>query len=273
VLGHGGNVLADQIVGASADDAGIEIMRGAERIVAVGRPSAEGPGAEAGLAGWHSGMQMPYAGWSTGVAPGCVVRSVGGPLPPHSERLDAGWVGGAELARGVSTVTTTFSEAPSTVVVVLDDPAAFGDAVGARQLLLGLDGADRALDAAGQERPPVLLSAENRSVLAYDIVPETGRSVVVTIASELGWSLVGVMGSAQLDAAGAIALISARGLDTAVRTFASAGGSAGETSRLQWLGPNRTQEQRLNARALASGRPRAGAQRPKASARAKRGGR
>ena len=40
-------------------------------------------------------------------------------LTLHRERLDAGWVSGAELARGVSTVATTFSEAPRTVVIVL----------------------------------------------------------------------------------------------------------------------------------------------------------
>ena len=96
---------------------------------------------------------------------------------------------------------------------------------------------------------------ENRSVLAYDIVAVGDRPVVVTIASELGWSLVGVMGSAQIDAAGAIALISARGLDAAVRPFATTSAAAGQTSRIEWLGPTRNQQQRLHAKALASGRP------------------
>ena len=43
------------------------------------------------------------------------------------ERLDAGWVSGAELARGTSTLSTTFAGTPRTVVVVLDDPASAGD--------------------------------------------------------------------------------------------------------------------------------------------------
>jgi len=260
VLTHGGNVLADRIVGARrADDrqdaTSIEIASGAERIVAVGQAAAEGSDVDAGLVGWHAGMQMPYAGWSTAVAPGCVVHSAGALLRSHRERLDAGWVSGAELARGVCTVTTTFADAPTTVVIVLDDPAAFGDPAGGRQLLLGLDGADRAQDGGGQPRPPVLLTMENRSVLAYDIVAVGDRPVVVTIASELGWSLVGVMGSAQIDAAGAIALISARGLDAAVRPFATTSAAAGQTSRIEWLGPTRNQQQRLHAKALASGRP------------------
>jgi hypothetical protein len=268
VLGHGGAVLADRVVGtgrdaAGRDDVSIEIARGAERLVAVGQGTAEGEGPAAGLLGWHAGMQLPYAGWSAAVAPGCVVRSSGEPLSLHRERLDAGWVSGAELARGVSTVTTTFADAPTTVVIVLDDPAAFGDVAGGRQLLLGLDGADRARDAAGRERPPVLLMMENRSVLAYDIVPERKLPVVVTIASELGWSLVGVMGSAELSAAGAIALISARGLDAAMRPFATSSPTATVVSRLEWLGPIRTQAERREAKALASGRPEPPAKRPR----------
>jgi large repetitive protein len=250
VLGHGGVVAADRNIG---DGGTIEIAQGAERIVAVGQGSQTD--AHAGLVGWHSGMQMAYAGWSTGIAPGCVVRSAGEPLRLHRERVDAGWVTGAELARGVSTVTTTFSTAPSTVVVVLDDPAAFGDSVDGRTLLLGLDGAHRALDAARRERPPVLLVAENRSILAYDVVPDGDRPVVVTIASQAGWSLVGVMGSSQIDATGAIALVSARGLDSAIHPFASATAGAGDLSRLSWIGPTRTPEERRIAQMRASARP------------------
>jgi hypothetical protein len=250
ILGHGGVVAADQNL---ADGGTIEIAQGAERIVAIGQGAQTD--AHAGLVGWHSGMQLAYAGWSTGIAPGCVVRSAGEPLRLHRERFDAGWVTGAELARGVSTVTTTFSTAPSTVVVVLDDPAAFGDSVDGRTLLLGLDGAHRALDAAGRERPPMLLVAENRSVLAYDVVPDGNRPVVVTIASQAGWSLVGVMGSSQIDATGAIALVSARGLDSAIHPFASATANAGDLSRLVWMGPTRSPEERRIAKMRASRRP------------------
>ena len=259
VLAHGGRVLADRLVGAGLSHAGqddsiVEVVRGTERIVAIGQGDTRSAAFDAGLTGWHAGMQMAYVGWSTAIAPGCVVRSSGEPIRLHRERVEAGWVTGAELARGVSTVTTTFAEAPTTVVIVLDDPAAFGDEVGGRQLLLGLDGANRARDAAGAERPPVLLVMENRSVLAYDVVPERNKPVVVTIASELGWSLVGVMGSSSLDAAGAIAFISARGLDAAQRPFATASATPGQ-SRLEWRGPIRTHDERRQARALASGRP------------------
>ncbi|WP_374566692.1 DUF6603 domain-containing protein [Ideonella sp.] len=258
VLSHGGNLMADRLVGGDKPNpASLEIAQGAERIVAVAQGAGMGQGdlnaAPAGLAGWHAGLQMPYVGWSAAIGPGCVMQSQGPSLKLHRERRDGGWVNGAELARGVSTVTTTFSEAPNVVVVVLDDPAAFGNEVGGRQLLLGLDGAERLRDAAGRERAPQLLAMENRSVLAYEIVPQGDRPVVVTIASDEGWSLVGVMGSAQLDAKGAIALISARGLDAVLQPFAQ-GTAGGPASQLQWQGPTRTDGQRKLAQAKAMGR-------------------
>ncbi|MGE5100244.1 MAG: DUF6603 domain-containing protein [Deltaproteobacteria bacterium] len=250
ILGHGGRVMTDSVV---SNGGTVDIAQGAERIVAVGQGTAD-VDIDTGLAGWHSGMQLPYAGWSTAVGPGCVVRSAGNRLRRHPERLDAGWVACSELAADVSTVTTTFTDAPTTVVIVLDDPAAFGNTVDGRQLLLGLDGASRVRDAGGREQPPVLLTMENRSVLAYDIIPAGDRPVVVTIASEQGWSLVGVMGSSRITAAGAIALISARGLDTAVRPLAARSSTSAVPSRLTWLGPTRTPAERAKAKQLASGR-------------------
>jgi hypothetical protein len=252
LFGHGGNILADQILGANTPS--LEVVQGTERILAISLGEQTGSVSDAGLLGWHAGAQMPYVGWSTGIGPGCVVHSSGEQLRLHDERLEAGWVSGAELARGVSTVTTTFSDAPKTVVIILDDPAAFGNIMSGRQLLLGLDGADRAQDAAGAERAPVLLVTENRSVLAYDILPDGIKPVVVTIASEEGWSVVGVMGSASLNATGAISAISSRGLDAALRPLATSSRKQ-EVSRLAWLGSTRTTEQRLRAKALAMGRP------------------
>jgi hypothetical protein len=258
LLSHGGKPLADTMLGPALERGEIEIPRGTERIVAIGQGvvSRDGApsGARIGLAGWHAGMQLPYAGFSTALAPGCVVHAVGDRLELHGERLEAGWVGGAELARGISTVTTTFATTPRTVLIALDDPAAAGNPVAARQLLLGLDGAVRARDAAGNERAPVLLAMDNRSVLAYDVVPDGDRPVVVTIASEAGWSLVGVMASAELDATGAVALLSSRGLDAAMQPFAVASPVEGAaTSRLAWVAPIRSGEERATAKARAQG--------------------
>jgi hypothetical protein len=200
----------------------------------------------------------------------------------HRERVEAGWVSGAELAAGVTTVATTFTDAPRCVLIVLDDPAVTGADIEGRRLLMGLDGAERATDAAGSERPPVLLSLDNRSVLAYEIVPESDdagrpRRVVVSIASQQGWSLVGVMGSEALDARAAVAIVAARGLDGALlplvpRDPAAASAGSVMASRLLWLGPSRGKAERQAARALARGvaqpvAPRALARSPFAAAR------
>jgi hypothetical protein len=264
LLGHGGKRLADRLVGPGAAAERIDVVQGTQRIVAIGQGSAASLASTRiavvapGLHGWHAGAQMPYAGNGVAIGPGVVVHASGEPLVLHHERRDAGWVSGAELARGVSTVTTTFAEPVRCVVIALDDPAAFGDAVDGRQLLLGLDGAGRAQDANGAERAPVLLTMDNRSVLAYDIVPEapdangTRAPVVVTIASQRGWALVGVMGSVDLDAASAIALIASQGLDAALQPLAVANpASASPASVLAWIGPVRTVEERALAKARA----------------------
>ena len=259
VLAPGGGVLRDEVLDGSATGPAsrraknsVSVDRGAERIVATGLGQRSSTPLAAGLDGWHGGMQMPYVGWSTAIGPGCTVRTLGEPITQHRERRDAGWIEGAELTRGVSTVTTRFADPISTVVIVIDDPAAFGDPVSGRQLLLGLDGAVRATDGGDVDRPPVVLAMENRSVLAYEVVQTGSGPVSVTIASELGWSLAGVMGTSALTAEGAIALISARGLDVAIRP--SAVGSDG-VARLSWKGTTRTARDRKLATELASRRP------------------
>ena len=263
LLGAGGQRLADQRVGPQESSASLSLPRGTERIVAIGLGGEDASAAQrqdtanAGLTGWHAGQQLPYIGWSTAVGAGCIVQSTLDELALHRERVDAGWIAAAELARGVTTVSTTFADAPRTVLIVLDDPTITGDDIAGRQLLLGLDGATRALDNAGADREPVLLAMDNRSVLAYDIVPAANAAnqpVVVTIASEAGWSLVGVLGSASLDAAAAVSLVAARGLDAALLPLAARGSAVAPVSQLTWSGPVRTIAQRRTAQARASGR-------------------
>jgi large repetitive protein len=253
LLGHGGKRLADRAVGPGTNAERIEIVRGTRRIVAIAQGSAT---PAAGLAGWHAGLALAYAGHGSAIGPGCVVHAVGDALALHRERQDAGWVQGAELARGESTVTTTFAVAARCVLIALDDPAAAGDPLAARQLLLGLDGATRAIDVLGFERAPVLLAMDNRSVLAYDVVPEADgtRAVVVTIASQADWSLVGVMASATLDATAAVALLATRGFDAALAPLA--GASAGADAPpcvLAWDGAARSDDERAAAHARARG--------------------
>ena len=289
LLGAGGVLLADRIAGPGAASEKVEVMRGTERIVAIGQGAAPVPrsankalaaratraaaavraaaDATAALVGWHAGAQMPYAGSGVAVGPGVVVHASGESLALHRERRAAGWVSGAELAQGVSTVATTFTAPVRTVLIALDDPGATGTPVTDRQLLLGLDGATRALDASGAESAPVLLTEDNRSLLAYDVVTDPSdanrirKPVVVTVASRRDWSLVGVMGSALLDAAGAIALVAARGLDAVLDPLAPPppAGSVAPASVLVWEGPVRTDAQRAIAQARASARSAPGA--------------
>ncbi len=231
-IANGGDVIADLDLGAQDAEPVWTVPPGTERIAVV----ALGNGAEqeSGLAGWQAATQLPYVGWSTGVGARCTVRSLGEPIAQHRERGDAGWVSGAELARGLSTVSTRFSQAVTTVLVVLDDPEALGGDVDGRRLVLGLDGATRAVDAAGNERLPVVLVAENRSVLAYDVVPTAeGSPVIVTVATEQGWSLAGVLGASGISAESAIASIAARGLDACLRPLVPGRGGG---ARLVWLG-------------------------------------
>jgi hypothetical protein len=244
VVAHGGRVLADRVIGISdrAETATLALPPGTERVIAIGIGAVAEFGA--GLDGWHAGSNLPYFGWSSAVGRGCTVRSRGEPIFDHRERLEAGWVTGAELARGLSTVTTRFRPDVRTVLVAVDDPTAFGGDIAGRGLVLGLDGATRVTDGSGRERPPVLLTSENRSVLAYDVEPLGDPIPVrVTIATEQGWSLVGVMGSADLGAEAAIALVSSRGLDAALRPLAQ--GTTG-TSRLEWLGERRARGSRTS---------------------------
>ena len=240
-VADGGRVLDDQRV----TDAW-PIAQGTERLVVIGlgSPDDQRPLSSAGLAGWHATMQLPYVGWSTAVGSGCTVQSRGEPIRPHRQRAGAGWVAGAELARGISTVTTRFAAPITTVVIVIDDPNAFGDSGAGRDLILLLAGAERATDASGTPLPPVVLTSEQRNVVAYDLVPERGNErvpVSVTVSSEEGWSLAGVLGADGLRAEAAIAIVTARGLDAAVDPVAS--GGRGFT-RLEWLGPTAPEKRR-----------------------------
>jgi len=233
-IADGGRVVDDRLV----DDVWT-VGQGIERlaVIGLGTPDESRPVSSAGLWGWHAGLQLPYVGWSTAVGSGCTVHSRGQGIAAHDQRAGAGWVSGAELARGVSTVTTRFAQPVASVVVVLDDPNAFGGNHDGRDLVLGLSGGARATDAAGALRPPVVLTAEQRNVVAYDIVPELGddrQPVTVTVASEEGFAVAGVLGAEDLTAESAIAVISARGLDAATAPVA-VGGSG--ITRLEWRGP------------------------------------
>jgi hypothetical protein len=115
--------------------------------------------------------------------------------------------------------------------VILDQPA--GSEAG-QGLGMTLAGAERMTAADGAPVPPSVITGAVRSVVVYPIVPgdpASGASpVTVTVASEDGWHLVGVL--AGPDVATVVATVAARGVDDAVRPMTSGTGAV----RLTWNG-------------------------------------
>ena len=230
-LAHGGAVLADATTDPAADPATVALVQGTERLaVAVaGVDRADAPG----LLGWHAGTELAYLGWGTALAAGATVRAEGTGVRSNRQRRTAGWVRGAELVAGTAIVTTRFNVAVRVVVVALDDPL---DTGAGRGLSLGLDGATVRTAADGNPAPPRSVVRANRTVLIYDVVPDDGAlAVTVSVASQDGWHLAGVLGS-RGSAADAADLLAARGLDTAARApLPGTGGACG----LAWSDPSR----------------------------------
>ena len=186
---HGGDVLLD--VPGTAN--GTLVPIGTERVAVLAL--GDKAGVADGLFGWHSGQELAYVGWSSAIAPGAVVRAEGATVRSTRQRFRAGWLHGADLVTGSTIVVTRFTQPIQTVAIFIDDPIG-SDA--ARGLSLALDGADRAI---GQDRlpiPPTVVVAGNRSALIYAIRPQltpagVASAVTVSVASQNGWHLVGVM--------------------------------------------------------------------------------
>jgi large repetitive protein len=264
-FGIGGGLIADEPLSPSASRSGsaaFTLPPGAATMVAVGLGDqrAQAAAAGAGLLGWHAGQSLPYVGHGHAVGAGCTLRSDTEALALHAERRDAGWVRAAELAAGTTTLVTRFAAPLTTLVIAVDDPAAGGAMLDGRQLLMGLDGAERALGRDGEPLAPQVLVQGNRSIVAYALVPiadEKGRPErpSVTIASEPGWSVVAVAGHAALSPEDALARIAAHGLEAALTPLVArgSGAAAAAVSRLQWIGPRRSDQARRAAQAAAVG--------------------
>jgi hypothetical protein len=225
-LGHGGHVLADEMHPQQ-----VTVVKGAERIVVVGLGDREGDSTGDRLAGWHSGQQLALVGWNVALGARCSLLTEGTTTRARRQRTGAGWTRGAELVRGTTTVTTRFVDRPGAVAVILDQPV--GSEAG-QGLAMTLAGAERMTAADGAPVPPSVITGAVRSVVVYPIVPgdpASGASpVTVTVASEDGWHLVGVL--AGPDVATVVATVAARGVDDAVRPMTSGTGAV----RLTWNG-------------------------------------
>jgi hypothetical protein len=225
-LAHGGEVLADAILvpGASRSP-GFTPPLGTER-VAVAIAGATNPDAS-GLSGWIASSALAYVGWATAVAAGAVVRVENARVRRTRHRRTAGWVRGAELVAGTSLAITRFVEPITVAVIALDDPGA--DA--ARNLSLSLAGATRIPQADGSPAPPRAVVRANRTFLIYDLKPDGKGAVTITVASDEGWHLAGVMGGA-ITADIVAKWVTDRGVDAVVRpALPGTGGSR----TLQWI--------------------------------------
>ncbi len=211
---------------------GLVVPTGTERVavLAVGIPAPASPG----LLGWHSGQELPYIGWASALGAGAVVRAEGATIGRTRQRFRAGWIHAAELVAGTAIVSTRFREAVTAVAIVLDDPI---DSEAARGLSLTLEGANRASNPNGSSVAPAIVAIGNRSVLVYDIVPDpaTPRSaagaVTVSVLSQDGWHLAGVLGSAEGSAL-IVERVVANGLDAVLQPLVQ---SAGGTVQLVWI--------------------------------------
>jgi hypothetical protein len=231
ILSHAGEVLLD----APGSPQGVEAPVGAERIavLALGDAAATADG----LFGWHSGQQVAYLGWSSAAGPGVVMRSEGASIRNTRQRFRAGWIAAADLVTGATLIVTRFAGPVHTIAILIDDPIG-SDA--ARGLSLGLEGADRATDAAGAPLAPTVAVAGNRSVLIYPIVPpppaittnlQPPRPVIVSIASQNNWHIAGVMGGNE-SVESVAARVAQKGPDGLLQPIVPASGGS---VTFQWL--------------------------------------
>ncbi len=214
VLAHGGTVLADE---ARPDQ--VTIPPGSERIAVLALGDREAEMGNGLLSGWHAGQLLASVGWNAALGSRCLVAAEGVTVAAQRQRREAGWVKGAELVRGTTTVTTRFAERPRAVAVVLDQPP--GTEAG-QGLAMTLGGATRMTGPDGQPLAPTVVASGIRSAVVYTIEPGDGP-VTVTVASEAGWHLAGVVGGP--DAVAVADTLADRGLDAAVRPIAAGEGS------------------------------------------------
>jgi hypothetical protein len=196
----------------------VTIPPGSERIAVLALGDREADCYGDLLSGWHAGQLLAAVGWNAALGSRCLVSAEGVTVAPGRQRREAGWVRGAELVRGTTTVATRFLDRPRAVAVVLDQP--IGTEAG-QGLAMTLDGAERMTGPDGNPLPPTVVASGTRSAVIYTIEPGEG-AVTVTVASEAGWHLVGVVGA--LTSAAIADTLAERGLDAAVCLLAAGGG-------------------------------------------------
>ncbi|HEV7574746.1 MAG TPA: DUF6603 domain-containing protein, partial [Caldimonas sp.] len=228
VLRHGGEAMLDRELG----DAGgtFAVPLGAERIALAVGVAAERQ--RPGLSGWHAGSMLPMLGHGSALAAQSVLHVEGRARSVRQRGLqrESGWLRAAALVEGTALVSTRFAAPVTLVIVALDDPA--GTSAG-RGLSLALEGAERETGADGVPVAPTVVVRGQRVMLLYPIVAAGQDGVTVSVASEDGWHLVGVMAAVPgADVEALASELAQTSLDLLVRG-AVAPGTAQAT--LEWL--------------------------------------
>ena len=189
MLGAGGDILSD----LTATRGRAPIPQGTERIAVWAAP-ADPALAISGLSGWQDSQSLAYMGWSTCLCRGGSVYSESARLRRGPESFKAGWIGAREFVENSRLVTTRFTQAISTVVVIVNENAP-GDA--AADFSLSLEGASVARDVADEDLAPVVLSSGARRILVYSVETDAqAQAVSVKIIRDGSITIVGVMASA-----------------------------------------------------------------------------
>jgi hypothetical protein len=226
-LAHGGEILADTtVVPGTSRVPGFVPPIGTERLAigVAGLANTDAPG----LSGWIASTALAYIGWSTAIAAGAAVRVENTSVSRTRHRRTAGWIRGAEFVDGTSLVITRFVDPISVIVVALDDP----NAGGRTHLARDVSAASRATAVDGSEGPPGAVVRANRTFLIYDIVPTGKIAVTVSVASDEGWHLAGVLGGT-VPADIVAGWVTDRGIDAVVRPVLPGNGGS---RTLQWIG-------------------------------------
>jgi hypothetical protein len=143
---------------------------------------------------------------------------------------ESGWLRASDLVEGTALVSTRFAAPVTLVVVALDDPT-LTDA--GRGLSLAIEGGQRAAGADGAPVAPTVVVRGQRALLLYPIVPDGGGAVTVSVASEDGWHLVGVMAAViGADVEAVAAQLASTSLDLLVRGAVAPGTAQ---AQLAWL--------------------------------------
>ena len=229
-LAAGGNVLFDNAAalaaaagaGRTVDQVEANLPAKTERAVVIAVGERAGIGGN--LAGWYLGQSLPLVGWDIALGHGVLVTFAGNKARPNAQRGDGGWVNTRDVVTAAA-VTTRFAAPVRVIAVGVDDATHSGARDPAKSLDMRLVGAQRATDKAGLPLAPVVLAQGVRTIMIFEIVPESrdatrtetgsATAVLVVIDGTRDGQIAGVLGSTGT-AADLVEVLSSAGFDAAV---------------------------------------------------------